>query len=334
MIFSCSKEENGNYSKPVVSTSEVSEITNTTAICTGNLTSDGEYQITGKGVVWHTSTSVTLEVKTGITRETNEVGEFASTLTDLTTDTKYFVRAYATNDLGTGYGEEIEFTTTVYKDIEMVSVEGGTFEMGSNDGYSDEEPIHSVTISSFEIGKYEVTQEQWKKVMGSNPSHLKGDILPVDRVSWDDVQTFITKLNEQTGLEYRLPTEAEWEFAARGGVLANSTIYAGSNTIGDVAWSDDNSGNKPHAVGGKQANELGIYDMSGNVYEWCNDWYGSTYYSSSPTDNPQGPSTGFYRIFRGGSWYYVPYRCRVAHRSSYYQTSKNYYVGFRLALSL
>jgi len=339
LVVGCLKDDDVDYSKPVISTSAVSDITNTTAICGGNLTSDGKKEITGMGVVWHTSANVTLGVYTGITREASEVGKFSTTLKDLTTDTKYFIRAYATNDLGIGYGEEIEFTTTILDNIEMVNVQGGTFEMGSNDGYNeegfnDEIPIHSVILSSFEIGKYEVTQGQWKKVMGDNPSHLKGDLLPVDRVSWDDVQTFILKLNEQTGLEYRLPTEAEWEFAARGGVLSDSTTYAGSNTIDDVAWYDANSGNKPHNVGGKQANELGIYDMSGNVYEWCNDWYSSSYYSSSPTENPQGPSMGYYRIFRGGSWYFVADRLRVTHRNSYYPNSKNYYLGFRLARSL
>ena len=339
MLVTCSKQDDEDYSIPEISTMEVSEITNTTAICGGNLISDGEYQIKGKGLVWHTSANASLELNSGITIEVDGVTKFSSTLIGLTTDTRYFVRAYATNDLGTGYGQEREFTTTILDNIEMIFVQGGTFEMGSEDsyseeGYNDENPMHLVTLSSFEMGKYEVTQGQWKKVMGSNPSHLKGDLLPVDRVSWDDVQIFITKLNEQTGLEYRLPTEAEWEFAARGGMEENSTVYAGSNTIEDVTWFDGNSGNVSHNVGGKQANELGIFDMSGNVYEWCKDWYSISYYSDSPSDNPQGPSTGFYRVFRGGSWYNIDDHCRVAHRNAYYSNSRNYYLGFRLARSL
>ncbi|MCP4277627.1 MAG: formylglycine-generating enzyme family protein, partial [Gammaproteobacteria bacterium] len=173
-----------------------------------------------------------------------------------------------------------------------------------------------------------------KAVMGNNPSKFKGDNRPVETVSWKDVQTFITKLNQQTGKTYRLPTEAEWEYAARGGVSANSTTYAGSNTIGDVAWYDDNSGSKTHEVGGKQPNELGIYDMTGNIWEWCNDWYGNSYYSSSPADNPQGSSSDAYRVIRGGSWGYAARRCRVAYRSHFYPTRRADSIGFRLARSL
>ena len=223
---------------------------------------------------------------------------------------------------------EIPFT------IKLITVQGGSFSMGSTDGYPDETPVHSVTLSSFEIGKYEVTQAQWKKVMGNNPSNWTGDNLPVALVSWYKIQTFITKLNEQTGLTYRLPTEAEWEFAARGGNSSKGYIYAGSNTIGDVAWYSSNSGYKIHEVGGKLPNELGIYDMTGNVREWCNDWYSSLYYSSSPSDNPQGASYGSYRVLRGGGWGGGASYCRVATRYYYYQGSSYYSVGFRLARSL
>ena len=217
--------------------------------------------------------------------------------------------------------------------IEMVSVQGGTFQMGSNDGDSDEKPIHSVTLSSFEIGKYEVTQAQWEKVMGSNPSNFKGVNLPVEEVSWNDIQTFITKLNEQTGLTYRLPTEAEWEFAARGGNSSNGYIYAGSNTIGDVAWYSSNSSSKTHDVGGKKANELGIYDMSGNVWEWCNDWKGS--YGSDAVTNPTGPTSGSNRVNRGGTHlYFAASLCRVAFRYGAQPRDRTKTIGFRLARSL
>ncbi len=176
----------------------------------------------------------------------------------------------------------------------MVFVEGGTFEMGSND-YDNEKPVHRVTVSDFYIGKYEVTQKEWQEVMGNNPSRNKGDDLPVENVSWNDIQDYLQRLNAKTGGNYRLPTEAELEYAARGGNKSHGYEYSGSNTLDNVAWYYDNSGSKTHSVGTKQPNELGIYDMSGNVWEWCNDWYGENYYSSSSQNNPQGPSSGSVR---------------------------------------
>ncbi len=217
----------------------------------------------------------------------------------------------------------------------MVYVAGGTFTMGGtseqgSDVYSNESPTHSVTLSSFSIGKYEVTQAEWEAVMGSNPSYFTGDNLPVEKVSWDDCQTFITKLNTLTGKNFRLPTEAEWEFAARGGNKSQGYKYAGSDNIDDVAWYDSNSGSTTHAVGTKQPNELGLYDMSGNVWEWCSDWYGS-YISSSQT-NPTGASSGSGRVARGGSWYDSARGCRVSRRSGITPGSGSYILGLRLAL--
>jgi formylglycine-generating enzyme required for sulfatase activity len=218
--------------------------------------------------------------------------------------------------------------------IEMVRVKGGTFTMGytseqGNDCYSDEKPSHQVTLSDFYIGKYEVTQAQWKAVMGSNPSHFKGDNLPVETVSWDDAQEFIRKLNVQTGKNYRLPTEAEWEYAARGGAQSRGTKYSGSNTVGDVAWYDGNSGNAIHPVGQKLPNELGLYDMSGNVWEWCSDWYGA--YSSGSQTNPAGPSSGSYRVDRGGSWCSYARNARVPFRDYGTPGYRGSALGFRLA---
>jgi formylglycine-generating enzyme required for sulfatase activity len=214
---------------------------------------------------------------------------------------------------------------------EMIFVEGGTFQMGSSSGNSDEQPVHSVTLSSFNIGKYEVTQVQWKAVMGSNPSYNSGcDNCPVEQVSWNDVQQYIQKLNAQTGKNYRLPTEAEWEYAAKGGKASRGYTYSGSNDIGSVAWYDGNSGSKTHAIGTKQANELGIFDMSGNVYEWCSDWYGN--YVSYSVTNPSGASSGEYRVLRGGSWSVNANYCRTTNRNRIFPDYRNNNYGFRLVL--
>ncbi|MGX7689504.1 formylglycine-generating enzyme family protein [Flectobacillus roseus] len=213
--------------------------------------------------------------------------------------------------------------------IPTVFVEGGTFQMGSTTGYSYEQPVHSVTLSSFAIGKYEVTQAQWKTVMGVNPSTFSNcDECPVENVSWNDVQLFITKLNNLTGKIYRLPTEAEWEYAARGGKLSKGYTYSGSNTIDDVAWYTSNSSNTTHSVGQKIANELGIYDMTGNVWEWCSDWYGA--YSSNSQTNPTGASSGTTRVLRGGSGLYNPQNSRVASRDNRTPDYRIYDIGFRV----
>ena len=222
--------------------------------------------------------------------------------------------------------------------LAMVYVQGGTFDMGAtseqgSDAYDDEKPVHKVTLSSYHISKYEITQAQWKAVMGTDPSYFKGDNLPVENVFWNDAVAFCTKLSEKTGKKYALPTEAQWEFAARGGKNSKGYKYSGSNTIGDVAWywenSGDNNGNhSTHAVGTKAPNELGIYDMSGNVWEWCADWYGS--YSSEAVTNPTGPFSGLYRVVRGGGWDYVGNGCRVSGRGGDYPGTGYYAFGFRV----
>ena len=204
-------------------------------------------------------------------------------------------------------------------EFEMVYVEGGTFRMGAteeqgDDAWDNEKPVHRVTLSSYLIGKHEVTQGLWREVMGENPSYNKsGDSYPVEQVSWKDCQEFIRKLNARTGLKFRLPTEAEWEYAARGGNKSKGYKYSGSNSLGNVAWYGDNSGDDTHPVGRKSPNELGLYDMSGNVYEWCQDWDGS--YGSSSQTNPTGPSSCAYRVLRGGGCYdFFAGFCRVSHR--------------------
>ena len=219
--------------------------------------------------------------------------------------------------------------------FEMVRVEGGTFRMGATavqegEAESDEKPVHSVTLSSYYIGKTEVTQALWQAVMGSNPSRFKGADLPVECVSWDDCQEFIRKLNALTGQHFRLPTEAEWEFACRGGNNSRGYKYSGSNNLGSVAWYDGNSGNKTHPVATKSSNELGIYDMSGNVWEWCADWYGD--YSSGAQTNPTGPLSGSSRVRRGGCWGSFARCCRSSDRGIIIPTDRFIYLGLRLAL--
>ncbi|WP_094381660.1 SUMF1/EgtB/PvdO family nonheme iron enzyme [Prevotella sp. P5-92] len=217
----------------------------------------------------------------------------------------------------------------------MIKVDGGTFTMGATQEQEnpdrDENPTHQVTLSTYYIGETEVTQALWKTVMGSNPSNYRGDNLPVESVSWNDCQDFLLKLYSQTGKIFRLPTEAEWEFAARGGNKRNGTQYSGSSNIDEVAWYDGNSGNKTHPVKTKKANELGIYDMSGNVWEWCQDWYGN--YKSNAKANPIGPSSGVYRGYRGGGWSNFAWRCRSARRDSSSPDYSHYSLGLRLVLS-
>ena len=225
--------------------------------------------------------------------------------------------------------------SSIIAGFDMVYVKGGTFTMGAtaeqgSDAYSNEKPTHSVTLSDYYIGKYEVTQAQWRAVMGSNPSKWKGDNLPVENVSWNDIQKFIKKLNAQTGKKFRLPTEAEWEYAARGGNQSKGYKYSGSNSISEVAWYDGNSGDKTHPVGQKSPNELGIYDMSGNVWEWCQDWYSSSAYSSSSQTNPTGPNSGSHRVLRGGSWDNAASRSRVSDRGNNSPDDRFNRGGFRL----
>jgi formylglycine-generating enzyme required for sulfatase activity len=233
-------------------------------------------------------------------------------------------------------------------DTEMVFVEGGTFTMGCPPGWEDncdddEKPSHSVTLSNFYIGKYEVTQRLWKEVMGGaasykNPPQFWGDKLPVDNVSWDEARRFIAELNRQTGKKYRLPTEAEWEYAARGGNKSEGYAYSGGDVIDEIAWYDGNSGSirgrgKTRAVGTKQPNELGIHDMTGNVSEWVSDWHGR--YAPNAKMNPAGPRSGTNRVYRGGSWnfdaeHYNVYR--VHDRASSNPNRNSGSIGFRLAL--
>jgi formylglycine-generating enzyme required for sulfatase activity len=214
----------------------------------------------------------------------------------------------------------------------MIAVEGGTFDMGATpdqgDAGYDEKPVHSVTLSNYYIAEMEVTQALWKEIMGTDaPNYNKGDSLAVGKIKWDEAVEFCKKLSEKTGKTYRLPTEAEWEYAARGGKLSQKTKYAGSNNIDEVAWVEDNA-DKPQNVGTKKANELGLYDMSGGAEEWCSDWKGD--YKEEAQTDPQGAEKGTVRIVRGGSWNQETNYARVAYRQFGNPTVGSEENGFRV----
>lgn len=218
----------------------------------------------------------------------------------------------------------------------MVFVDGGTFIMGTDNNYyhqnHDNTPAHLVEISPFFICKYEVTQDEWELVTGANPSTFIGTNLPVENISWDDCRVFINKLNEMTGMDFRLPSEAEWEYAALGGKYSLHYKYAGSEYPKSVAWYADNSKSRTHQVGKKRPNELGIYDMSGNVSEWCGDYYEYSYYQHSPSLNPIGPDKGLNRVVRGGGWMMNENYIDIKYRAVYPPNEKNSSIGIRLAM--
>lgn len=248
-------------------------------------------------------------------------------------------------DFPQGVAEDVEWEVVAgaraFKDpvtgMEFIFVRGGCFEMGDTFGdrfvFEDELPAHEVCVSDFYLGKYEATQGQWKKVMGSNPSFKENDDHPVESVSWHAVQEFIGRFNQMARKSYRLPTEAEWEYAARSG--GKKEKFAGTSQeseLGDYAWYRSNSGGSTHPVGQKKPNGLGFYDMSGNVWEWVADWYDQGYYRNSPKNKPQGPSSGSYKVLRGGSWYSNPGILRAASRNKNGLSERfatNYH-GFRL----
>ena len=263
-------------------------------------------------------------------------GQTASISGTLASNTASSSNGYASSSSVSSGGNEISIPVKNGITIDMVKVEAGTFMMDATsemqNPWDDVKPVHQVTLTNdYYMGKYEVTQALWKTVMGSNPSNFKGDNLPVEQVSWDDCQEFIDKLNSMTGRKFRLPTEAEWEYAARGGMKSRGYRYSGSGNISDVAWYTDNSDSKTHPVGTKQSNELGLYDMAGNVSEWCQDWYGS--YVSSFQTNPTGAVSGSDRVACGGSWYNDARICRSSFRSHSTPDARYGNLGLRLVLS-
>lgn len=228
-----------------------------------------------------------------------------------------------------------DYTETISGiDLKMVYVAGGDFVMGgtaeqTGEAESNEKTVRRVTLDSYYIGAFEVTQSQWEKVMKTNPSCFrKGADYPVEQVSWEDAQAFCEKLSRKTGKKYCLPTEAQWEYAARGGSKDEGTRYSGGDFLDTLAWYGDNSSQSTHPVGMKRPNALGLYDMSGNVWEWCNDWYGD--YRPNDLQNPTGAFAGSYRVLRGGSWCYYAGRCRVSYRFNDYPNIRNNNYGFRV----
>jgi len=354
----CKKE---TYSIPTLTTYEATDITPTSAISGSVITDYGGTDITAKGVCWSTSEEPT--IKDFSTNEGKGNEHFTSKITGLVKNTKYYIRAYATNSQGTGYGPEIIIIARYEFPGETVEVSGGTFNMGNNDGDNHEKPVHSVSLHDFYISKYEVTNKQYALFLNKIGANADGI---VDGVEYLDADSNGVQIHYQfakgfmvdTGkkdypaveltwyganayCEYyggRLPTEAEWEFVARGGKISNGYTYSGSNKLDDVGWYIENStnpdndmedGKGTHIVGLKAANELGVYDMSGNVYEWCSDFYGEDYYSDSPTYNPTGPSSGTWYVLRGGAWIFEAHDARVSHRSWAVPYITGTIVGFR-----
>lgn len=343
---------------PAVSGITLGTISNTSAVFTATVTSLGNGTLADAGFCYSTSSFPTVSDKK---LSCGKVTSLTKTATGLIPETKYYVRAYAINEKGTTYGAENSFTTTKQEvnpyttltvetsygstTLDMAKVTGGTFDMGAQstsvaqsnydaNADNDEKPIHSVTVSTFYMSKTTVTQYLWYVVMGSYPdissTYGRGDNYPIYNVSYLQCEQFITKLNSLTGKKFRMPTEAEWEYAARGGINKSNTKYSGNSIVGTVAWYNGNSGGKAHPVAQKAANELNIYDMSGNVWEWCSDWYGN--YSSAAQTNPTGASSGLGRVIRGGSYDDAATECRVSVRSNAPITSSFPTLGLRLVM--
>jgi len=343
---------------PSLSEVTLGTVSNTSALVEATVTSSGNGTLQDAGFAYSDTPYPTVETGKVSCGNTETL---KATIANLKPETKYYVRAYAVNEKGISYGEEKSFTTPKnavipytevaietsfgYYKFDMATVTGGSFMMGAQgktssdpnydpDAYSDEDPVHKVKVSTFLMGKTVVTQKLWYVVMGSYPaltsSNGLGDDYPVYNVTYDQCCQFIEKLSKLTGKKFRLPTEAEWEFAARGGVNGSGLKYSGNSTVGTVAWYSGNSGGKLHEVMKRSPNELNIYDMSGNIWEWCSDWYGN--YSIKDQSDPAGPVTGSVRVVRGGCYSDAARECRVSVRSSAMEASALPTIGFRLVM--
>lgn len=308
-----------------------------------------KYVCVAKTIAWGGAYFISTRLVDVETVEVQQMYNAENKMMNNSNDVVKVTQEIANNLVGTNGGDLIgqNFTETAFGiNMKMVYVEGGSFTMGctgeqGSDCNDDESPNRYTKVNSFYIGMLEVTQSQWEKVMGTTIYQQKskagasntygtGPDYPMYYVSWEEAKEFCARLSRQTGKNYSLPTEAEWEYAARGGKKNEGTKYAGGWSIGDVAWYADNSGISTHVCGTKRANALGIYDMSGNVWEWCEDWYGP--YLSYDTDNPKGASSGLSRVFRGGSWGNSAGYSRVSYRVSYTPDSRDDYLGFRVVL--
>jgi len=233
-----------------------------------------------------------------------------------------------------GFAQTQVFELKENVQLEMVFVEGGTFVMGNDAGNTDAKPAHQVKLTDFLIGKYELTQSQWNAIVDSNPSKVECAECPLSDMSWVQLQEFIEKLNKRTGKKFRLPTEAEWEYAAQGGKKSKGFQYSGSDSIAELGWLDFNSGAKAHPVGLLKPNELGLFDMNGNAWELCEDWYDPKYYKRSPTENPVNTKPAKYRVSRGASWMSPPHYCQRNYRNTDHPHHKRGNGGFRLVMEL
>ena len=337
-------------SLPVVETADIIHVDLHSAHADGTILDDGGLPITECGVCWDVNPEPTVDGQHASCEPSKS--KFTYHIKNLDHGTMFFVRAYAVNSLGIAYGEEKKFVTkwpnmvtfTVNGvSFRLMRVAGGTFYMGAQaddpnglnydeHGCLDEGPVHQVTLDSYYVAESEVTNELWQAVMGQTPSYWNWYHNPVTDVSWNDiVDRFLPKLNALSGKNFRLPTEAEWEFAARGGNIGKGYKYSGSNNVKEVAVFVENSHERTGIVFSRFPNELQLFGMSGNAWEWCNDWYGE--YESEPLVNPQGPATGKYRVLRGGSCLTKEQFCRIAGRNMNTPQYENYACGFRIVLS-
>lgn len=318
---------------PTVTTMPISSVELTTAECGGIVSANGGDSIVLCGICWDTNPNPTSSSTNKIVL-TYSTPVYSCSLTNLSFSTKYYVRAFAINSKGVSYGEEVSFTTKVFPDFQMAIILGGTYQMGSYNGNSDEKPEHWVTLSNFKIGIREVTVELWNAVMPNSSFRNELNKLPISNVSLNDAMTFVRRLGLATNKNYRLPTEAEWEYVAGEG-SSNRTLYAtglnDTTSFAERAWYLTNADDVLHEVGALLPNKLGVYDLGGNVMEWCYDWYGD--YSSSDATNPKGPTFGSKKVLRGGSFADPAANCRTSTRMSMDPAGSNRRTGIRIALT-
>ncbi len=322
-------------SYPRITTVGHTEVSYSYFMCGGEISGDGFLGIISKGIVLSSTGDPSLERNDKVFNNTDDSNVFKCKLNGLKYNTSYTVRAFVTNVLGTTYGQVLTVKTKSFN--EMVTVNGGSFFMGSSTGSPDEKPVHLVMLNDFEIGKYEVTESEWNYIMHDEFKLGENEGIPKTKISWADAMLYIKKLNLKTGKKYRLPTEAEWEYAARGGEYKSTYVYSGSENIDVVAFYFKGANtfkNSPKPVGTYSPNILGLFDMSGNVWEWCYDRYHSAYYEKSEPENPSGPYGGLNKIYRGGSFKSKASYCTVSFRHGSRPNVRRNSVGFRLARSI